>query len=68
MSILLADILRINMLWHAVPLILVVSIVYGATRHEYMPEILTNAYRATTWIVSFIAIIFGILLVVSWLL
>ena len=68
MSILLADFLRFNMLWHAVPLILVVSIVYGATRHEYMPEILTNAYRAATWIVSFIAIIFGILLVVSWLL
>ena len=57
-----------NMLWHALPLILVVSLVYGATRHEYMPEILHNAYRAATWIVSFIAIIFGILLVVSWLL
>ena len=68
MSILLADVLRINMLWHALPLILVISIVYGATRHEYVPDILINAYRAATWIVSFIAIIFAILFVISWLL
>ena len=59
---------RINALWHVVPLIIVVSLVYGATRHEHMSEILHNAYRAATWIVGFIAIIFGILLVVSWLL
>ncbi|MFV1966396.1 MAG: hypothetical protein ACC628_13315 [Pirellulaceae bacterium] len=68
MSIILADIPRINLLWHAVPLILVVSLVYGATRHESMFEILHNAYRAAAWIVSFIAIIFGVLLVISWLL
>jgi len=65
---LLSDLVQVNLLWHAVPLILVVSLVYGATRHEYMSDILYNAYRAATWIVGFIAIIFGILFVVSWLL
>jgi hypothetical protein len=68
MSILLGYVAQVNMLWHAVPLILAISLVYGATRHENLPEILYNAYRAATWIVSFIAIIFGILFVISWLL
>lgn len=57
-----------NQLWFALPLILVVSLVYGATRHETVPGILLNAYRAAIWILSFMAIIFGILFVVSrWL-
>jgi hypothetical protein len=59
---------RANPLWHVVPLIVVVSLVYGATRHEHMREILHNSYRAATWIAGFIAIIFGVLFVVSWLL
>ena len=53
---------------HAEVALDVVSFVYGATRHEDMREILHNAYRAATWIVGFMAIIFGVLLIVSWLL
>ena len=58
----------VNQLWFALPLIIVVSLVYGATRHEDMIEILHNAYRAAVWIISFMAIIFGVLFVVSWFL
>ncbi len=57
-----------NQLLYAVPLILAISLVYGATRHELIGPILHNAFRAATWIVGFMAIIFGILLVVSWML
>jgi hypothetical protein len=55
----------VNHLWYAIPLILAISLVYGATRHETLPGILVNAYRAATWIISFMAIIFGVLFVVS---
>ena len=58
----------INQLWYVLPLIVSVSLVYGATRHELMGPILNNAFRAATWIVGFMGIIFVVLLVVSWLL
>lgn len=56
----------INQLWYAVPLIVSVSLVYGATRHELMLPILENAVRSAIWILSFMLVIFGILFVVSW--
>ena len=55
-----------NRLWYALPLIIAVSLVYGATRHELMGPILNNALRAAVWIISFMSIIFGILYVISW--
>jgi len=55
-----------NQLWYALPLIVSISLVYGATRHELMAPILNNAFRAATWIVGFMATIFVILWAVSW--
>ena len=55
-----------NQLWYAVPLIVAVSLVYGATRDEEMGPILVQSYRAAIWIVTFLAIVFAVLLVVSW--
>lgn len=55
-----------NRLWFAIPLIVSVSLVYGATRHELMGPILNNAVRAGVWILSFMSIIFAILFVISW--
>jgi hypothetical protein len=54
-------------LWHAIPIILAISLVYGATRHELVGPILHNAYRTAVWIVGFMAVIFAILWVISWL-
>jgi len=68
MAEILAQIPAANQLWYVVPLIVTISLVYGATRHELMGPILHNAFRAATWIASFIAIIFFVLLGVSWLL
>lgn len=47
-----------NDLWYAVPLIVAVSLVYAATRHEDMGEILPHALRIGVWIVAVMAIIF----------
>ena len=55
-----------NQIWYILPLIIVVSLVYGATRHELMGPILQQAIRASMWITGFMAVIFAILLVVSW--
>ena len=55
-----------SQLWYALPLIISISLVYGATRHELMGPILIHAYRAAVWIVSFIFVIFAVLLLVSW--
>lgn len=55
-----------NRLWWALPLIVSVSLVYGATRDELMGPILHNALRAAIWIVGFMSIIFALLFVASW--
>src|SRR5687768_5225885 len=53
-------------LWYALPLIVAVSLVYAATRHESMNEILQHAARVGSWIVGFMAVIFAVLAVISW--
>ena len=55
-----------NDLWYTVPLIVAVSLVYSATRHELMAPILTHAARIGLWIIGFMAVIFALLLLVSW--
>jgi hypothetical protein len=44
---------EINRLWFAVPLLVVVSLVYAATRHESMRDILPHATRFGGWTVVF---------------
>ncbi len=65
MHSLLASLL-VNDLWYALPLIIAVSLVYAATRHEAMGPILHHALRIGAWILSFMAIVFVVLLLFSW--
>lgn len=48
-------------IWHAVPLVVVVSLVYGATRHEHLPEIVMHSIRSIIWVTGFMAIIFAMI-------
>ena len=57
----------VNQLWFMAPLIVAISLVYGATRHEYMIPILQNSLRAAWWIISFMGMIAIILLVMTWM-
>jgi hypothetical protein len=59
-----SDPLRI---WFAVPIIVSVSLVYSATRHEEMGPIVVHASRFAVWIVVFMAIVFAGLQAMSWL-
>jgi hypothetical protein len=58
--------LEINQLWYALPLIVTVSLVYAATRHEEMNAILGHAFRIGVWIVGFMAVVFVVLAAMSW--
>ncbi len=57
---------HIGDIWYAAPLIVAVSLVYAATRHEQMGVILRQAVRIGMWILGFMAVIFGILYLMSW--
>lgn len=55
-----------NRLWYAVPLVVSVSLVYAATRHEEFHPILIHALRFAAWIVVFMAIVVAVIQVMSW--
>lgn len=53
-------------LLYAIPLIVVVSLVYAATRHERWTPILEHAWDTALWIVGFMGVVFLILLFFTW--
>ena len=55
-----------NDLWYALPLLISISLVYAATRHEETLAILLHALRVAGWIVGFMAVIFVVLQALSW--
>jgi hypothetical protein len=66
-AILLLAELGATRLWYSVPLIVSVSLVCAATRHEDMHEILVHALRFGIWIVVFMAIVLGVIQFLTWL-
>jgi len=55
-----------RMLFYAFPLVVVISLVYGATRHELWPAIMKHAWDTAVWIVGFMGAVFLLILVVDW--
>lgn len=49
------------------PLLVAISLVFGATRHEDTGLILKHAFHTARWITGFMGLIFVILLFVGWL-
>lgn len=60
----MSPLLGVSKLWYCLPLVVSISLVYGATRHELMPQILDHSWRFGVWVVTFMIGIF----VVTWLL
>ena len=52
---------------YLVPLLLVCSLVYGATRHELKEPIIENSIRTLIWLVCFVGILFGVFMFFRWL-
>jgi hypothetical protein len=65
LSMLFASTLQAAQLWYIVPLILSVSLVYGATRHELPRPILYHAWHTAVWMAVFMGGIFVVLWLVS---
>lgn len=57
---------EINTMWYALPLIVVISLVYSATRHEAMRPILEHSARLGIMITLFMAGIMALLAFLSW--
>ena len=55
-------------LMYYIPLIITISLVFGATRHEDTQTILKHAYFTGRWVTGFMAVIFVILLAIDWIL
>ena len=55
-----------NDLWYAVPIVIAVSLVYAATRHERMRPILAHAVRVAVWIGGFMLAVFVVVELVCW--
>lgn len=54
-------------LWYSVPLVVSVSLVCAATRHEEMGAIVAHAVRFGLWIVVFMGIVLCLIQFLSWL-
>ncbi len=52
---------RINHLWHAVPLVVAVSLTYSATRHEDAGPILAGAVRVAVMMGGFMVLVLGVM-------
>jgi hypothetical protein len=53
--------------WYAVPLIISVSLVYAATRHEEVGPILGHAVRFAIWILLFMAVVWVVIQLMTWM-
>lgn len=58
--------LGLHLFWYALPLVIVVSLVYAATRHEAMVPIVKHAFGCGAWIVGLMALALVVLFVISW--
>ncbi len=63
----LVPLLAVVNLWYAVPLIVSVSLVCAATRHEEIMPILTHALRFGLWVIVFMAGVMVLLAILGWL-
>jgi len=48
-------------LWYAIPLVIAISLVWGATRHERLKEIVGHSIRSLFWVLTFVAIVFALI-------
>ncbi len=52
---------HVAQIWYSLPLVVAISLVYAATRHEHMVPILQHALRFGLWIMGFMAVVFALL-------
>jgi hypothetical protein len=58
-------IFAVAQMWYALPLVVSISLVYAATRHEEAMPIMQHAVRLAIWIAAFMGLVFGVLFLLS---
>lgn len=66
MQSLMLPLADVHLMWYSLPLIVVISVVYSATRHEALAPIFAHAARLALTIASFMAAILIFLAVLGW--
>lgn len=54
-------------LLYYIPLLIAISLVFGATRHEDTGLVVKHSLETARWITTFMVIIFAVLFVIDWL-
>ncbi len=62
----LAEVTQFPRIWYAMPLIVAISLVYGATRHERTYDVLVNGFKTFAWIMFFALVILALILAVGY--
>lgn len=58
--------LRWSYFGYAIPLVVVISLVYAATRHEELDLIVRHAFGCATWIVGLMVVVGVVLAAIDW--
>ncbi len=66
MNSLILTLADVNIYWHIIPLSLVVSLVYSASRYELSDRIVRRSVRLFFTIVIFMAVVLGVLWALSY--
>lgn len=67
LPLLTPPLLAVVSLWYALPLLVSVSLVCAATRHEEMGPILNHAVRFGLWIVVFMVAVMVLMTLLGWI-
>ena len=60
-----APLTSIHIYWFVLPLVLSISLVYSASRHEAWSLIIRHALRLCTWILGLLVVTTGVLLLIN---
>ena len=67
MDVMLTGAVELYHVWYALPLVVAVSLVYAATRHEAMAPIVKHAMGCGAWILGLMAVVMVLLFAIQWL-
>ena len=56
---------KVNVYWFILPLVIAISLVYAASRHESWPRIWQHAFRLSLWITGILVATTAILLAIN---
>jgi hypothetical protein len=55
----------IHVYWFVLPLVVAISLVYSASRHEAWPRIWNHSFRLCTWILGILVLTTAVLLLIN---